>query len=80
MTKIDELQNMVNESFGKDTVILESNNNTVLVRYKKGDRTEYSVLRYNEKGCYGGRYYSTVNQSQETARESAWETYEQLTQ
>ncbi|PTK45337.1 hypothetical protein BUZ69_10790 [Staphylococcus saprophyticus] len=73
MNKMDRLQEIVNEAFGEKAVILDSTDNKALVKFEKGDNVEYVVTSYNEKGCYGGHYFTQF--SSENPKTLAWKVY-----
>ena len=58
MTKADRLQALVNEAYGQGAIILNSNEDTVLIKYlNSGEYWEYVTARYNDYGLYSGNYY-----------------------
>ena len=77
MLAIKELEQKLNQDLEVASTVLESNEDTVLVRYNKGGHLEYAVLRYNDNG-FGGHYFPTIVQSQIEARNNAWDVYKKL--
>lgn len=57
MLTIKEVETIVSRDIGTDVTVLESNDNTAIVRYNKSDYVEYAVMKFNERGCYSGRYF-----------------------
>ena len=80
MTNIDVLNKAVETSFGNDATILDSTDSKVIIRFLKGDRVEYAVLSHDYNTVFNGNYYTTMNQSQDKARNLAWEKYESYRQ
>lgn len=75
MLAIKELEQRLNHDLEVASTVLESNEDTVLVRYNKDGHLEYAVLRYNVNGFFGGHYFPTIIQSQTEARNNAWDVY-----
>ncbi len=79
MLTIKEVETIVSRDIGTDVTVLESNDNTAIVRYNKSDYVEYAVMKFNERGCYSGRYFPSFSQPRECARNSAWTAYKNQT-
>lgn len=78
MTNVSKLENTVKETYGKEAVVLQSTNEHAIIRFVKGDHLEFAVIRHNEESVFSGNYYSTVGQSEEEAKNSAWEKFDSL--
>lgn len=72
-----EVQRMVNEGLEANAEIigLDINSKVVHVKYMKGEYIEYAVLRYNDRGVYGGRYFSTFDKNEEETFNQSFSIY-----
>lgn len=78
MTNVSKLENTVKETYGKEAVVLQSTNEHAIIRFVKGDHLEYAVIRHNEVSVFNGNYYSTIGQSEEEAKDHAWEKFNSI--
>ena len=58
MNNMDRLQATVNQAFGSDTTILNSNDRYVLVRYNKNGNAEFATLIHNWDSLALGHYFT----------------------
>ena len=58
MNNMDRLQATVNQAFGSDTTILNSNDRYVLVRYNKNGNAEFATLIHNWDSVGLGHYFT----------------------
>lgn len=75
MTKIDKLENTVKNTYGIESVVLDSTDTQALIRFTKNDSTEYVVARHNYDSIFRGKYFAPIGQTVEQARKHAWDYY-----
>lgn len=75
MTKIDKLETTVKSTYGTDSVVLDSTDTHAIIRFTKGDTTEYAVIRHDYDSVHSGKYFAAIGQTLEDARLYAWDTY-----
>ncbi|WP_323709361.1 hypothetical protein [Mammaliicoccus sciuri] len=75
MTKIDKLENTIKNTYGIDSVVLDSTDMHAIIRIVKNGTTEYVVIRHNFEMVFRGTYFAPIGQTVEQARKHAWDKY-----
>lgn len=66
-----ELGSIVKQSLGKEAKVIKHNEEFVLVEFEKVGRKEFATFRYNEYSIYSGKYFTTVVNTEEEAKNKA---------